>query len=312
MEGKPWVFDAHCDTVYRCWQTGEGLARNTGAVDLERVERAFGCYAQIFALWADPDRAGPGGPEGDYAALLAYARRQLAANGGRIVLCRTGGEVRRAWAQGRAAALLSVEGAQLLGCDPGRLERAARDGVRVITLTWNRANALSGSHRDHPERGLTEQGRRFVRRMGELGLLVDVSHLSPAGFWDVMELSRRPVLATHSNARAVWEHTRNLTDGQITAIIKNQGFVGLNFYPDFVGGDRDLDSVRAHLDHILELGGEEQVGLGGDWDGGETIPALPDIGALERLYEYLLRRHYPEGVVRGLFYNNLMRVVSLP
>src|SRR5699024_6221623 len=134
-------------------------------------------------------------------------------------------EVRRAWAQGRADALLSVEGAQLLGCDPGRLERAARDGVRVITLTWNRANALSGSHRDHPERGLTEQGRRFVRRMGELGLLVDVSHLSPAGFWDVMELSRRPVLATHSNARAVWEHTRNLTDGQITAIIKNQGFV---------------------------------------------------------------------------------------
>ena len=309
---RPWVFDAHCDTISRCWREYEDLERNTGAVDLERTERAFGRYAQIFALWSAPGYTGGSTVEEAYCALLRCFQRQMERNRDRICLCRTGEDIRRVWDSGRAAALLSVEGAQLLGCDPGRLDQAALDGVRVITLTWNHANALSGSHSDHPERGLTEQGRRFVRRMEELKILVDVSQLSPAGFWDVMELARRPVLAIHSNAKSVWNHTRNLTDEQITAIIKNQGVVGLNFYREFVGLGRDLDSVRTHLDHILELGGGENVALGGDWDGCDTIADLPDIEALDRLFEYLLCRQYSETVVRGLFYNNLMRVVSLP
>ena len=307
---RPWVFDAHCDTIYRCWRDGEGLEKNTGAVDLERTRRAFGRYAQIFALWASPKRGGSG--QAGYQALLGCFRRQLEDNRERICLCRTGEEIQRAWQAGRAAALLSVEGAQLLGCDPQRLEQAAADGVRVITLTWNHANALSGSHCDQPERGLSQLGRAFVRRMEELGIFADVSHLSEAGFWDVLALARRPVLATHSNAKSVWDHTRNLTDEQITAIIKNQGVVGLNFYREFVGLGRDLDGVRAHLDRILELGGARNVALGGDWDGCDTIAQAPDIAALGQFYEYLLRRRYDEAVVRGLFYNNLMRVVSLP
>ena len=101
-----------------------------------------------------------------------------------------------------------------------------------------------------------------------------------------------------------------MTDEQITAIIKNQGVIGLNFYKDFVGGSQDLDMLRAHLDHILELGGAANVGLGGDWDGCDVIDDLPSIDKLSRFYEYLLRFGYRETVVRDLFYNNLMRVVS--
>ena len=309
---RPWVFDAHCDTISRCWRRCEDLASNTGAVDLDRTEQAFGHYAQIFALWTSHGYTGGDSLEQAYETLLRCFRRQLEASRDRICLCRTGDEIRSAWRQGKAAAMLSVEGAELLGCEPRRLEQAARDGVRVITLTWNHANALSGSHSDRPEQGLTAPGREFVRRMEELHLFPDVSHLSEAGFWDVMETARRPVLATHSNAKFVWNHTRNLTDEQITAIIKNQGVVGLNFYREFVGLGQDLDSVRAHLDHILELGGEACVALGGDWDGCDTIADLPDIAAADRLYEFLLCHHYRETVVRGLFYNNLMRVVSLP
>lgn len=309
---RPCVFDAHCDTISRCWREYEDLDRNSGAVDLERTERSFSHYAQIFALWTSQGYTGGNTVEEAYHALLRCFQRQIERSQDRICLCRTGADIRRAWALGKAAALLSVEGAGLLGCDPNRLEQVARDGVRVITLTWNHANALSGSHSDHPERGLSGQGRRFVRRMEELNILVDVSHLSEAGFWDVMALARHPVLATHSNAKSVWNHTRNLTDGQITAIIKNQGVMGLNFYREFVGLGQNLDSVRAHLDRILELGGGENVALGGDWDGCDTIPDLPDVGALDRFYEYLLCHHYNEMVVRGLFYNNLMRVVSLP
>ena len=194
-----------------------------------------------------------------------------------------------------------MEGGELLDCDPARLAQAAEDGVTAINLTWNHANALSGSSLEHPEQGLTPVGRQFVSTMENLHILVDVSHLSETGFWDVMEIARRPIIASHSNAKSVRD--------QITAIIDNQGVIGLNFYKDFVGGSQDLDMLRAHLDRILELGGAANVGLGGDWDGCDTIDALPSIDKLGCFYEYLLCHGYNETVVRDLFYNNLMRVV---
>lgn len=300
------VFDAHCDTISRLLKTGESLCRNSGMVELEKTSAAFDHYCQFFALFANSARP----HHATYEELLACFRRQMDANRNCVCQCRTAEEARRANCCGKAAAFVTVEGAELLDCDPGRLEQAAADGVTAINLTWNHANAISGSHMDQPERGLSELGRRFVRRMEELDILVDVSHLSDAGFRDVAEMAEKPILASHSNARTVWGHTRNLTDGQITAIIKTQGVIGLNFYRDFVGGSLDFDAVRAHLDRILALGGAKHVALGGDWDGCDTIDSLPDITALAGLYEYFLSKGYSQTLLCDLFYNNLMRVVK--
>ena len=307
------VFDAHCDTISRCWREYEGLGHNSGMISLERTA-CFARYCQFFALWtADGFTGYPPGKDSvelAYHALLRCFKEQMTRNADKIVQCRTARDVERAHCQGKSAAFLTVEGAELLGCDPARLEEAAAEGVIAINLTWNHANALSGSSREQPERGLSTIGRQFVEKMEKLHILVDVSHLSEAGFWDVVEMARRPIIASHSNAKSVWNHTRNLTDEQITAIIGNQGVIGLNFYRDFVGGSRDLDMLRAHFDHILELGGEACAALGGDWDGCDTIDALPSIDKLSCFYEYLLCHGYDETVVRDLFYNNLMRVVS--
>lgn len=306
------VFDAHCDTISRCWREYEGLDRNFGMISLERTA-GFERYCQFFALWtADGYTGYPTGGDGverAYHALLRCFKEQMACNSDKIIQCRTARDVECAHRQGKAAAFLTVEGAELLGCDPERLDEAAAEGVVSINLTWNHANALSGAHAEEPERGLSTQGRRFVEKMEQLHILVDVSHLSEAGFWDVAEMAARPFIASHSNAKSVWDHTRNLTNEQITAIIENQGVIGLNFYEGFVGGSLDLDMVRAHLDRILELGGAKNAALGGDWDGCDTIPSLPAIDSLPRLYEHLLRRGYAETVVQDLFYNNLMRVV---
>lgn len=299
------VFDAHCDTISRVLKTRESIYRNSGMVELEKTSAAFDCYCQLFALFADSARPG----HATYDELLSCFRRQLSENRACISHCRSAEDAKKANQQGKAAAFLSVEGAELLDCDSERLEQAAKDGVIAINLTWNHANAISGSGRDEPERGLSELGRRFVARMEELGILVDVSHLSDPGFWDVMEQATKPIIASHSNARAVWDHTRNLTDEQITAIIKNQGIIGLNFYRGFIGHGEDFDAVRMHLDHMLDLGAEKQVALGGDWDGCDTIDALSDITKLVDLYEYLLVHGYSEPFLRDLFYNNLMRVV---
>ena len=305
------VFDAHCDTISRCWHLHEGLRSNTGHLSLEKTS-GFSRYCQFFALFADKARVDfrGGSMEETYSSLLGCFREQMARNSHAVVQCRTVRDVELAHCRGKAAAFLTVEGAELLGCDPDRLDRAAEDGVTAINLTWNHANALSGSNAEHPEQGLTPLGKRFVEKMEDLHILVDVSHLSEAGFWDVAEQARRPILASHSNAKSVWAHTRNLTDEQITAIIENQGVIGLNLYKDFVGGSRDMDMLRSHLDRILELGGAAAVGLGGDWDGCDVIDDLPSIDRLSRFYEYLLSRGYHETVVQDLFYNNLMRIVS--
>ncbi len=304
------VFDAHCDTISRCYYLHEGLRCNTGDLSLEKTER-FARYCQFFALWTTKEYTDGDGctMEEAYHTLLGCFRAQMACNSDKIIQCRTAQDVEQAHRCGKAAAFLTVEGAELLGYDPARLDQAAIDGVTAINLTWNYANALSGSSKEQPERGLSTVGRDFVRKMEDLHILVDVSHLSEAGFWDVAEIASRPFIASHSNAKSVWNHTRNLTNEQITAIIENQGVIGLNFYEGFVGGSRDLDMVRAHLDRILELGGAGNVALGGDWDGCDLIGDLPAIDSLPRLYEHLLLRGYEETVVQNLFYNNLMRVV---
>jgi len=304
------LFDAHCDCISRFQSNaGDTLAKSSGHLDLERVS-GFAPYAQFFALFADSASRGPAMWE-RYLALLKQFRSEVDTCSDRMVHCRTAEEACLAGEQGKIAAFLSVEGGELLDCDPEKLDIAYADGVRAVNVTWNHANALSGSHKDCPEQGLTQQDVCFVRRMRQLGILIDVSHISDPGFWDVLECAPGPIVATHSNARSVFFHTRNLTDEQITAIIENRGVIGLNLFVDFMGTQpTSVETVVAHLEHILELGGENTVALGGDWDGAEPlVGGFNDISDWRVFFEELLRRNYSEELIQKLFYFNMMRIV---
>lgn len=304
------LFDGHCDTILRCYLEGGGLRRQTGHLDLER-RRGKSRWAQFFATFGSPEDM-PGRSLWEvFLEEYALFRSEMDANADLVAFCRTGEEARAAFAAGKTAAFLSAEGAELLDCDPDKLRLAHRMGVRIVNITWNHPNALSGTNAEEPDRGLSEQGRAFVKTMGELGMLVDVSHLSDPGFWDVMEVTDRPVVATHSNARAIFPHPRNLTDEQFTAIINTNGVAGLNMYAGFLGEDPDFDTVVSHLEHFLALGGENNVSMGGDWDGITQMPrGMSGIQDMEKLYEHLLRRNYSESLLEKVFYSNLMRVVN--
>lgn len=304
------LFDGHCDTILRCYLEGGGLRRQTGHLDLER-RRGKGRWAQFFATFGSPEDM-PGRSLWEvFLEEYALFRSEMDANADLVTFCRTGAEAEAAFAAGKTAAFLSAEGAELLDCDLEKLRMAHRMGVRIVNITWNHPNVLSGTNAEEPDRGLSEQGRAFVKTMGELGMLVDVSHLSDPGFWDVMEITDRPVVATHSNSRAVFPHPRNLTDEQFTAIINTNGVAGLNMYAGFLGDDPDLDTVVSHLEHFLSLGGEYNVSVGGDWDGITSMPrGMNGIQDMEKLYEHLLRRNYSETLLEKVFYSNLMRVVN--
>ena len=304
------LFDGHCDTILRCYLEGGGLRRQAGHLDLER-RRGKGRWAQFFATFGSPEDM-PGRSLWEvFLEEYALFRSEVDANADLVAFCRTGEEARAAFAAGKTAAFLSAEGAELLDCDLNKLRLAHRMGVRAVNITWNHPNALSGTNAEEQDRGLSEQGRAFVKTMGELGMLVDVSHLSDPGFWDVMEVTDRPVVATHSNARAIFPHPRNLTDAQFTAIINTNGVAGLNMYAGFLGDDPDFDTVVSHLEHFLALGGENNVSMGGDWDGITQMPrGMSGIQDMEKLYEHLLRRNYSESLLEKVFYSNLMRVVN--
>ena len=193
-------FDGHCDTLARCLERGSALRQNTGHVDLTRCA-ALGQHAQIFAIFADSAAASE--PLHTVARRQhALLERECARSADLVRRCRTARDVRAAWAAGKTAALLGIEGAELLECDPRRLDDAAAWECVYVTLTWNHANALAGSHCDAPMQGLTAQGRDFVRALYAHRMLPDVSHLSEAAAWDVVRLGLGPVIASHANSRA--------------------------------------------------------------------------------------------------------------
>ena len=301
-------FDGHCDTIYECMGKGRSLRENSGHVDLMRGQR-YGRRAQFFALFDNVRELPEGTAWTKLCQMHDWFCAQAAENADVMALCRTGAEVDAAAAQHKTAALLSIEGADLLDCDMAHLETAASWGVRLLNPVWNNANALCGSCAQEPERGLSARGVEFVARMEELGIHTDVSHISDAGFWDVLRRAKRPVVASHSNARAICPHRRNLTDDMFHAIRDTGGVVGINLYADFVGGD-SVEQLIAHIERFLSLDGEKTVALGGDLDGCEALAAgFSDVQDVAKLYQALEERGYPQTLLEDIFWNNWRRIL---
>lgn len=322
-------FDAHCDTIYRCMETGENIAleygesrkeqcryyaasvhlrKNSGHIDLERG-RQFKRCAQFFALFYDAAEAPADGMWAQCRRMHDFFLREMEDSADIACHCRNGAEVDETVGEGKVAALLSIEGADLIDCDVHKIETAANWGVRFLNPVWNRANALSGTNAEEPERGLSAAGRDFIRVLEEYEIYPDVSHLSDAGFWDLIHMAKRPVIASHSNARALCPHRRNLTDDQFRAIRDLGGVVGINLYLNFVG-ESDMDALIAHIEHFLALDGEKTVCLGGDMDGCEALAGgLSGIQDMPKLYEALKARGYDNALLEDIFWNNLRRLI---
>lgn len=301
------IFDGHCDTAVELWRKGEGLQSNSGQVSLEQAAE-FPAYVQFFAfctVWMDTPQTNPA----RFAAIDTYFIKEL--KRAAVPLCRTAEEISRVLTEGGRGAVLSIEGAEAFDCDVGRLEELAARGVRMIAPVWNYENALAGSCVTGG--GLTARGREFVRRAQRCGIIVDVSHMSERGFWEVCELAERPIVASHSNAKAVCGHARNLTDEQFRAICDLGGTAGLNLYAAFLHdtGRASMEDVRRHLEHFLELGGEGHLALGGDLDGCDVLPegmrGLRDYAALETELE---NWGFEEKTIQNLYYKSLEKVVT--
>ncbi len=309
------VFDLHCDTAlallgHEMNEKGS-LRKNHLHIDLERAA-TLGCYAQCFACFTTPfmEKWHNISPVTVFEREFEGIILQLQENQDLIVQAFSPEDIEANRKNGKMSAILTIEGPAGFGFDPAKLEMLHKVGFRITSLGWNESNVLAGSHKTGE--GLTDLGKVYVREAQRLGMLVDVSHLSDQGFWDLMEITNAPIVATHSNSRAVCDNSRNLTDDMFLAICRTGGVAGFNQCAPFVGENPNLDTVCDHIIHFLELDPSgKHIALGGDLDGCDELPAGFDgVQSYPSMAQLLLQRGVGKQTVEDIFWNNALGVMK--
>lgn len=309
------VFDLHCDTALgllgedRC--SLGSLRKNELHIDLERAGKLAG-YAQCFACFTSPKQKLPGRTTvvDMFERELATILRETEENSDVIRLAYSAEEIKANREQGIMSAILTIEGPAGFGYNPEILEDLYNVGFRITTLGWNEQNPLTGSCVTGG--GLTELGREYVKEAQRLGMVIDVSHISDEGFWDIMDITEKPIIATHSNSRTIWDNPRNLTDEMYKAICKTGGTSGINLYSNFLGNNPTLDTVCDHIFHFLGLAGDDMhVSLGSDFDGINKMPeGISGVQDYPRLAQRLIERGLTNESVENIFWNNAVGVIE--
>lgn len=308
-----------------------------------------GLDALFFSIWMPGTVTGPKAVN-DAIERIAAVHKLAEDMPDQIALCTTAEEVRQAHRRGKIAALIGMEGGHMLNNSLAILRMYAKLGVRYLTLTHSRNTDWADSSGDQPKHnGLTDFGKEIVRELNRLGIMVDISHVSDKTFWDVLEVSRAPLIASHSSCRALANHPRNMTDEMIKALAAKGGVIHINYHTGFLDDaaaqyDRrassrmqqlmatyanDLERARTelqrefgprptvswekiveHIDHAVKLVGVDHVGLGSDFDGAEMPAGMDDVSFLPRITEALLRRGYSESDIRKILGENTLRVMA--
>lgn len=306
------VADAHCDTVIRALD-GHDLTRDDPDCHLDAPKlRAGGVDLQVFALWTHittmPKRA-----SNRLLTLSVHLNSFLRSASDTVAIARSYADFEKNLAEGKTSAVLAIEGAHCLPPDEGSIDFCHALGVRILTLCWNNANwlASSSSQADLFPYGLTPLGRKVVRRMCECGVIPDLSHASEKAFWDVASICDKPFIVSHSCAKGVCNHHRNLDDEQIRAIAHVNGVIGVNFLKGFLKSEpgATIDDAVAHIEYILDLVGDEHVGFGSDFDGFPSGPeGLETAKKFPALIDLLLDKGLSEESVRKIAGGNILRV----
>ncbi len=271
-------YDLHADTPYECYQKGEGLFSHSLAVNIE-ASALFDYWHQTFAFWI---------PDNEPKPYLLY-RRML-----------DDFKKKCKGLPDNFSYSFSVENGNLLERNIGRLYELKNDGVKMLTLTWNGENLIAGGSKT--DKGLTRFGKSVIREMNKLSMVADVSHLNDRSFFAAINTADR-VIASHSLCRSVFEHQRNLTDEQIRLIAQKGGLIGVCFFPGFLGGDTFI-KIYEHISHLLDMGLENNIAIGSDFDGAAMDTRLATTADIPKLYFTLSEMGITDRVLDKIFYQN--------
>lgn len=305
---KPYaLIDLHCDTLTDWKYTNTGnkdtLDDPKRVLSLSSIPKDVN-WAQFYAVFIPDEIRGQ-----DAIDYFEFNRdnfyRQMEKFNNRVIPCRTVDDMKSSWSAGKTAAFLTVENGSALVGDLSRAKILADEGVRAITLVWNGENELgSGHNTDH---GLSDIGKAMVPELEKEGIILDISHLNDSGFADFLKVAKKPFVATHSNARAICSHRRNLTDDMIREMVNRDCLIGLNYFIKFIedeGKVKSLDDLYLHVEHFFKLGAEKNLALGSDFDGAVLPECLNTPSRAAGLYEYFLSKGLTQEQADGIMYKN--------
>lgn len=320
-EKKISISDAHCDTAMRMINEGFKINKrsDTGHVDIPRLMEG-GVTVQVFACWIGK----PGEFEGHYSSLakqmINALYTQFAENYNLIELVTNAEGLHKAEKAGKIAGIIGIEGGQAIEDNLYMLDVLYGLGVRLMTIVWGSTNWADASREPQKHNGLTCFGKDVIKEMNRLGMIVDVSHSSDKTTYDVLDISIHPIIASHSSSYAICPHPRNVNDDLIKAISNNGGVICVNFCPEFLDegywkGSKNkqpsIDKVIEHIEHIIDIGGIDCVGIGSDYDGiGSAPEGLEDVSKLPNLINKLMERGYSETEISKIMHDNFVRVFN--
>lgn len=323
------IADMHCDTIseiYNSKRDGKecNFVKNHLHLDLEKMKKSD-YLLQNFAIFVSIKECKD--PFEHCLKLIDLFYNEMEQNKDDIEVVLNYKDILRNQSLGKMSALLTVEEGGVTRCDLAQLRNFYRLGVRMLTLTWNYENGIGYPNfeliegekpnfkKPNTQQGLTEFGHQFISEMERLGMIIDVSHLSDAGFYQVLHNTTKPFVASHSNARKVCNHVRNLTDEMIKELANRGGVMGMNYCPSFLHeaeNEKELvGTVRGivdHIKHVISVGGYECIGLGSDFDGIPTHTELPDGSYMPLLLEALEKAGLKQYEIEAIFYKNVLRL----
>ena len=305
------MIDLHCDTIMQLLDHPDSgdLYRNTWKIDIEKLQKAHS-KVQDFALFINLGKTND--PYGRYEEMRNLCTTQIHLYGEHIQHVLSYQDVESVYESGKIGALMSIEEGGVLGGDLDKLKQAYQDGVRLITLTWNYPNGLGEPHCGEQHKKLTPKGIEFVEAMQDLGIIVDCSHLNDAGTEQLGDILDVPFVASHSNAREVTAHTRNLPDNLIKLIANKGGVIGLNFAQSFLGTSSisRIEDIVKHGLYLINKGGEDVVALGTDFDGIKPDTEIKDASEMHRLYDAFKEAGLSVDQCEKLFWKNADRLLK--
>lgn len=319
--------DFHCDTagvLFEQKDKAETLLHNNLQIDAGRLYTS-GCVLQHFALFIDMKKYDA--PYRAALAMLDYYDAQTALCKDFLMPVKRPGDIPAALSQNKIAAIVTVEEGGILENDLTRLDTLYKRGVRLLTLTWNYENCIGSPSNlyygqdvfptvPNTARGLTAFGQEVIARCEELGIVVDVSHLSDKGFYDVYDMCTRPFVASHSSARSICPHVRNATDDMIRKLAEKGGLIGVNFCPAFIepccalSPYGTIESTVRHIRHIYNTGGISCLSIGSDFDGIQRHLELDDVSCMPLLFEALKKDGFTEDEIDAILFKNMLQFYS--
>ncbi len=319
--------DMHCDTLLRTLEQGtDSLYDGEGMQSIKQMKEAKQ-MCQFFAVFFPPrDMPARDGakrpelpPDDEFFAILTEnLRKEVAIHKDIIAMASSYTDIVNNWENGLSSAVLTVEDGRMVQGKMEKLHYLYEQGVRAIALTWNFANCFGYPNSKELEimnKGLTDFGIEAIGEMNRLGILVDVSHLSDGGFMDVAKYSTKPFIASHSNCRALTPHTRNLTDEMIRILANKGGVSGLNFCPDFVTPpetetDSKAEYLANHVWHMLQVGGEDCIAMGTDFDGVGGHLEISHPTQMDQLFDLLAKKGMTPRQLDKFANGNVLRVMK--